>query len=198
VDPVTVHPDEKLSHALDLIASKPASAACPSSRTEGPFGILTNRDVRFELNLEQRRARRHDPKARDRPRGNHARAVQGALAPGTASRSCSSSMRPAGCTGSSPSRTLKRRSSTRPRQGRARAPARRGGVGVGSDREERISALLAADATSFVSIRRTVTRKTCSTRWRRRGVRFRAASSSRATSRRERGPWRSSRPASMP
>ena len=48
-------------------ARSTASAACPWSTRGAPVGILTNRDVRFEKNLEQTRARRDDQGAHHRP-----------------------------------------------------------------------------------------------------------------------------------
>ena len=53
VDPVTVHPDEKLAHALELMRRHGISGL-PVVKDGRPVGILTNRDVRFERNLEQR------------------------------------------------------------------------------------------------------------------------------------------------
>jgi IMP dehydrogenase len=53
VDPVTVHPDEKLSVALELMRRHGISGL-PVVHEGRPAGILTNRDVRFERNLEQR------------------------------------------------------------------------------------------------------------------------------------------------
>ncbi len=53
VDPVTVGPDQKLSEALDLMRKHEISGlpvVGPDGRT---VGILTNRDVRFERNVDQ-------------------------------------------------------------------------------------------------------------------------------------------------
>jgi IMP dehydrogenase len=52
-DPVVVHPDEKLSRALELMRQHGISGL-PVVAEGRPVGILTNRDVRFERNLEQR------------------------------------------------------------------------------------------------------------------------------------------------
>jgi IMP dehydrogenase len=52
VDPVVVHPDEKLFRALDLMRQYGISGL-PVVAEGRPVGILTNRDVRFERNLEQ-------------------------------------------------------------------------------------------------------------------------------------------------
>jgi IMP dehydrogenase len=52
-DPVVVHPDEKLYRALELMRFH-AISGLPVVAEGRPVGILTNRDVRFERNLEQR------------------------------------------------------------------------------------------------------------------------------------------------
>jgi IMP dehydrogenase len=52
-DPVVVHPEEKLYRALDLMRQNGISGL-PVVAEGRPVGILTNRDVRFERNLEQR------------------------------------------------------------------------------------------------------------------------------------------------
>jgi IMP dehydrogenase len=54
VDPISIRPDEKLAFALDLMRVNRISGL-PVVEADGrPVGILTNRDVRFERNLEQR------------------------------------------------------------------------------------------------------------------------------------------------
>ncbi len=53
VDPVIIDPDETLSRALELMRGNKISGL-PVVRDGRPVGILTNRDVRFEKNLEQR------------------------------------------------------------------------------------------------------------------------------------------------
>ena len=53
VDPVTVAPDEKLVHALDLMRQHSISGL-PVVKDGRPVGILTNRDVRFERVRDQR------------------------------------------------------------------------------------------------------------------------------------------------
>jgi IMP dehydrogenase len=53
VDPVVVHPDEKLFRALELMRQYEISGL-PVVAEGRAVGILTNRDVRFEKNLEQR------------------------------------------------------------------------------------------------------------------------------------------------
>jgi IMP dehydrogenase len=53
VNPVTVAPDQKLAAALELMKRHEISGL-PVVATDGrPVGILTNRDIRFERNLEQ-------------------------------------------------------------------------------------------------------------------------------------------------
>jgi len=52
-DPVVVHPDEKLFRALELM-QKFGISGLPVVAEGRPVGILTNRDIRFERNLEQR------------------------------------------------------------------------------------------------------------------------------------------------
>jgi IMP dehydrogenase len=53
VDPVVVHPDQSLSHALELMRQHGISGL-PVVENDRPVGILTNRDVRFERRLDQR------------------------------------------------------------------------------------------------------------------------------------------------
>ena len=51
IDPVVVHPDEKLHRALELMRRHEISGL-PVVDNGRPVGILTNRDVRFERNLD--------------------------------------------------------------------------------------------------------------------------------------------------
>jgi IMP dehydrogenase len=53
VDPLTIGPDQKLSEALDLMRRHQFSGLPVVGPDGRPVGILTNRDVRFERNLEQ-------------------------------------------------------------------------------------------------------------------------------------------------
>jgi len=53
VDPLTVSPDERLGVAIELMHTHNFSGL-PVVKEQRPVGILTNRDVRFEKNLEQR------------------------------------------------------------------------------------------------------------------------------------------------
>ncbi len=54
VDPVIIHPDQKLSDALELMRRHDISGLPVVGEDNRPVGILTNRDVRFERNLDQR------------------------------------------------------------------------------------------------------------------------------------------------
>jgi IMP dehydrogenase len=53
VDPVTIGPDQKLSEALALMRRHEISGLPVVGSDGRPVGILTNRDVRFERNLNQ-------------------------------------------------------------------------------------------------------------------------------------------------
>jgi IMP dehydrogenase len=53
VDPVTVSPEQKLGHAVELMRQNGISGL-PVARDGRLVGILTNRDLRFETNLELR------------------------------------------------------------------------------------------------------------------------------------------------
>ena len=53
IDPVVVHPDQKLEQALELMKAHEISGL-PVVEEGKPVGILTNRDIRFERNLEQK------------------------------------------------------------------------------------------------------------------------------------------------
>ncbi len=52
-NPVTIGPDQKLAHAFDLMRSHGISGLPVVGADGRPVGILTNRDVRFERNLDQ-------------------------------------------------------------------------------------------------------------------------------------------------
>jgi IMP dehydrogenase len=54
IDPVTVHPEQKLAHALELMRRHQISGLPVIDDAGRPVGILTNRDIRFERNLDQR------------------------------------------------------------------------------------------------------------------------------------------------
>lgn len=53
VDPITIHPDQKLYDALEIMARYHISGV-PVVKNGTLAGILTNRDLRFETNLNQR------------------------------------------------------------------------------------------------------------------------------------------------
>ena len=53
IDPVTIDPDQKLFAALDLMRRYEISGLPVVGSDGKPVGILTNRDVRFERNLDQ-------------------------------------------------------------------------------------------------------------------------------------------------
>jgi IMP dehydrogenase len=53
IDPVTIEPDQKLFAALELMRRYEISGLPVVGRDGRPVGILTNRDVRFERNLDQ-------------------------------------------------------------------------------------------------------------------------------------------------
>ena len=52
VDPITMHPDQKLYEALEIMARYHISGV-PIVKKDKLVGILTNRDLRFETNLNQ-------------------------------------------------------------------------------------------------------------------------------------------------
>jgi IMP dehydrogenase len=53
VNPVTVAPEQKLAAALELMKRHEISGLPVVAADGRPVGILTNRDIRFERNLEQ-------------------------------------------------------------------------------------------------------------------------------------------------
>ncbi len=53
VDPVTIHPDQKVEEVLDIMARYRISGL-PVVRNEQLVGIVTNRDLRFETEMEKR------------------------------------------------------------------------------------------------------------------------------------------------
>jgi IMP dehydrogenase len=54
VDPITIQPEQKLEAALELMRAHRISGLPVVNSENQPVGILTNRDVRFERNLNQR------------------------------------------------------------------------------------------------------------------------------------------------
>ena len=53
VDPVTIHPDQKVHEVLDLM-EKYRISGVPVTKGEKLVGIVTNRDLRFETDLEKK------------------------------------------------------------------------------------------------------------------------------------------------
>ena len=54
IDPLTIHPDQTLSEALDLMVSQKISGIpVVEPQTRRLVGIITNRDVRFATNMQQ-------------------------------------------------------------------------------------------------------------------------------------------------
>jgi IMP dehydrogenase len=54
VDPIVVRPDQRLEQALEMMRQHRISGLPVVDADKRPVGILTNRDVRFERNLDQR------------------------------------------------------------------------------------------------------------------------------------------------
>ncbi len=54
VDPITIHPEQKLGTAVELMRRHRISGLPVVDADKRCVGILTNRDIRFEKNLEQR------------------------------------------------------------------------------------------------------------------------------------------------
>ena len=81
VDPVTIGPDQKLADGARADARATRSPGCRWSAADGrPVGILTNRDVRFERNLDQPVSAMMTKQADHRRRGDDAGGGQGAAA----------------------------------------------------------------------------------------------------------------------
>ncbi len=53
VDPITISPEQKIKHTLDLMA-KYRISGIPVTKGKKLVGIITNRDLRFETNLEEK------------------------------------------------------------------------------------------------------------------------------------------------
>ena len=53
VDPVTIHPEKKVKSVLDLM-KKYRISGVPVTEGEKLVGIVTNRDLRFETNIEKK------------------------------------------------------------------------------------------------------------------------------------------------
>src|SRR2546426_12219898 len=52
VDPVTIHPEQKIAEALDLMQKFKISGVPVTDRSGRLLGILTNRDLRFETRTD--------------------------------------------------------------------------------------------------------------------------------------------------
>ena len=117
VEPVTLPPDALVRDALELMAHYKVSGV-PITDADGVLvGILTNRDLRFETDVDQPvSALMTARNLVTAPVGTTLAGGRGDPRAATRSRSCRSSMPTAGCAGSSPSRTSRRRSSTRTRR----------------------------------------------------------------------------------
>ena len=81
VDPVTVNPDQKLHEVLDVMSRYRISGVPVVNESNYVVGIITNRDLRFETNLDQlvSAVMTHKNLITARP-GNHARGIQSVVA----------------------------------------------------------------------------------------------------------------------
>src|SRR5262249_54363535 len=142
-DPVTVHPEEKLAHALELMRRHGISGL-PVVKDGRPVGILTNRDVRFERNLEQRVADVMTRKLVTAPEGTTLEASKELLDQNRIEKlivvDAAGRMRGL-ITIKDIEKAQQHPTAVKDGLGRLRVG---GAVGVGPDREERISALLGA------------------------------------------------------
>ena len=87
-DPITIEPDAPIHSAVALMREN-GICGIPVVQKGRLVGILTNRDLRFEKNLEQRVEQVMTKRARHRARGRDARARRRSSCTGTGSRSCS-------------------------------------------------------------------------------------------------------------
>ena len=96
-NPVTCSPDATLAD-VEVLCSRYRISGAPVVEADGTLvGIVTNRDMRFETDHEPAGARRDDADAAGhRADRGHARTTRSRCWPGTRSRSCRWSMRPAG------------------------------------------------------------------------------------------------------
>ena len=128
VDPVTLGPDAVGRRRPGRHGPLPHLAACRSPTPDGRLvGILTNRDLRFDDDLDQPHRRGDDERGpRHRTGRHHARAGAGRSSGGTASRSCRSSTTTAASPGLITVKDIQKRIAVpRRHQGRAGAPAGR-------------------------------------------------------------------------
>ena len=110
-DPITIEPEAKLSAAVALMRENGISGI-PVTQKGKLVGILTNRDLRFERNLDQRVEEVMTTQADHGARGRRPSRTPRCCSTGTASRSSWWSTRPSSSAASSPSRTSRRSSST--------------------------------------------------------------------------------------
>ena len=103
VEPITLPPDAPVREALDLMAHYKVSGV-PITDDDGILvGILTNRDLRFESDVDAARLGADDlARPRHRADRDDARRGRGDPPPATRSRSSPSSTPTGGCAGSSP------------------------------------------------------------------------------------------------
>ena len=145
VNPVTVGPDQKLAAAVELMRRHEISGLPVVAADGRPVGILTNRDIRFERNLDQPVSAMMTKQLITIGEGTTLEAAKEPPAQEPDREAAGRSAATACSRGWSPSRTSRRRSSTRTRPrtscGRLRVGA---AVGVGPDRDERVDALLKA------------------------------------------------------
>ena len=149
-DPITIEPEAKLSAAVALMRENGISGI-PVTRQGKLVGILTNRDLRFERNLEQTVEAGDDHATWSRrARGSPSRRPR-SCSTATASRSCWWSNEAFELRGLITIKDIekiqKHPNAAKDRLGRLLCGA---AVGVGADREARIAALLKAGADVIV------------------------------------------------
>ena len=143
-DPVVVHPDQTLHHAIGLMRAHGISGLPVVDESGRPVGILTNRDVRFEKNLEQRVRALMTAKLITAPEGTtpdaakvllHAHRIEKLIVVDVAGRMKGL------ITIKDIEKALAHPDAVKDADGRLRCAA---AVGVGEDREARVQALLDA------------------------------------------------------
>ena len=145
-DPITIPPTMSVREVLALTRQHRISGL-PVVDGKRVVGIVTNRDLRFETNLDQpvSNIMTKGEQARDRSRRHRPRAGEGADAPASARARAGRQRHEWSCAASSPSRTSSSPPSIRWRRkdelGRLRVGA---AVGTGGDTEERVEALVDA------------------------------------------------------
>ena len=112
VNPITLAPENRIHEALELMKKYRISGVpiTEGGRKEGRLlGILTNRDLRFETNVNRPISEVMTQETRCSPCRSAPRSrTRARFCTSTRSRSCSSSTRTSGSRGSSPSRTSRR------------------------------------------------------------------------------------------